>query len=300
MADIFNGDSVRKPSWLTRAAPSRLVAAAGFCLFSLLVLIVLIRRLAGAFTGSISLLGYLGCLWVAGMICCGLKITAESQHRLDRRATLIFGSLFGLPLDVLAISLLPANWSYSWLALACAWSVLVGWFCLSRRSVDWLLYGVLEVIWPEIERFLFPISAELEVQLAKSPPLDERFPTQPLSHRVAAEAPAYRECEGDVISELQRRSTAMGGELLEGQLVAVFAAGARQAVLHVPFIPPFTVAPHLECEIADGSDARIKVAAIFPYGARLELKRNTSDLLEQRVTLEIYAEVVAASPAEAA
>ncbi len=302
MAGIFNAARSRpgEPSWLTRAAPSRLLAAAGYCLFSLLVLIVLIRRLSGAFSGSISLLSYLGCLLVAGLVCCGLKVVAESSHRLDRRATLIFGSLVGLPLDVLAISLLPTTWSYAWLAIALGWSVLVGWFCLSARSVDWLRYGLREIIWPELERFLFPPKEVGEAPAAALPRPCDISPAPAMTARVPVESPAYRECEGEVLSELQRRSTVLGGDLLEGQLVAVFSAGARQTVLHVPFIPPFTAVPHIECEIADGSVARLKVGAIFPYGARLELKRNTTDLPELHVTLEIYAEVAADSSAAAA
>lgn len=291
----------RGPSWMTRVAPSRLAAAAGFGLFFSFTAIILIRRIAGAFSGSISLVGYIACLLFAGLISCGLKVTAEwPPHRLDRRSSLIFGSLIGLPLDVLAIALLPADWSFSWLAWALILTSLVGWFCLSTRSVDLLHYGIQNVVRAEVERFLVPAGSMSEQFVpASSLVRGTQLGVVQTSHRPH---PAAADTAGqtEVLSELQRRSSVSGADVLEGQLTAVFAAGARQTVLHVPFIPPFAEVPRVECEVADGSDSRIKVGTVFPYGVRLELKRSTPDLPELHVTLEIYAGVGAESPAEAA
>lgn len=320
MAGIPNSELRRQLSWLTQAAPSRLVAAGGFCLFLLVTLIVLARRLAGAFSADISLAGYLGSLIAAGLICCLLKIMAESQHRLDRRATLIFGSLICWPLEVLALSLLPSEWSYTWVVLALAWSTCVAWFCLSMRSIDYLHYVAGEIVWPEIERFLNPpgeAARRASAELNRQVPLGKASIANPAGSSIStSHQAAYRnldsrvptellacpesEGEGEIVSELQRRLTATGTDLLEGQLQAEFAAGSRQAVVHVPFIPPFSVAPRVECEIADGSDARVKVGAVFPYGARLELRRNTAELPEQQIALEIYAEVTSTTSVGAA
>lgn len=295
MASIFHVAAVdRVATRLSHAAVSRVLAAIGFSLFSLLTLIVLLRRLSGAFSSRISFAGFCACLIVAGLICCSLKLAAEwPPYRLDRRTSLLFGILIGLPLDVLAISLLPAHWPYTWLATALAWSVLVGWFCLSMHSVDWCRYGLHEIIRPEIERFLFPSADSMETASQSAPtPTGSRLQVAAVSSPAGPTLYAAEDQErGAVLSELQRRSTPDGDELLEGQLVATFAPGTRQTILHVPFIPPFSAVPRLDCEVAGGSDVRVKVGAVFPYGARLELKRSTSELPELLVEVEIYAEV---------
>ena len=99
------------------------------------------------------------------------------------------------------------------------------------------------------------------------------------------------EVEGELISQIERRTLESGVELLEGHLVAEFAAGSRQAVLHVPFSPPFTASPKVDCEVVDGAEVRIKVGAVFPYGTRLELKRNTTELPALDVAVQLYAEL---------
>lgn len=296
MASLFteSGTIDREISRFPLAAPSRLLAAIGFGLFSTLTVIVLLRRLAGAFSGGISFLNFMACLVIAGLVCCTLKIAAEwPPYRLDRRTSLIFGALISLPLNVVAFSLLPAEWSYAWFGSALVWSVLIGWFCLSTQSVDLFRYGLFEIIRPEIERFLFPAAGALNgaSQMGSSfndGRLRVRSASTPSGPTLYA---AEDHPRGAVVSELQRRSTDEGNELLEGQLVATFAAGARQTVLHVPFIPPFSGVPRLDCEVADGSDVRVKVAVVFPYGARLELKRTTSELPELSVEVNVYCEV---------
>lgn len=296
MASIFNGTGTddREGPCLSAAAPARILAAIGFSLFSLLTLIVMLRRLAGAFVGSISFAGFCACLIVAGLICCGVKVAAEwPPYRLDCRASLMLGALIGLPFAVLAISLLPSHWSYSWLATALVWSVLVIWFCSSVHSVSWCRFALYDVIQPEIERFLFPAGDSLSTaHRAAATPTGSHLRVSSVS---SPSGPTLYEAKdqerGAVVSELHRRSSQQGDDLLEGQLVATFAAGARQTVLHVPFIPPFPAVPRLDCEVADGADVRVKVGAVFPYGARLELKRATSELPELSVEIEIYAEV---------
>lgn len=296
MASLFteSGTIDREISRLPLAAPSRFIAAIGFGMFSILTLIVLLRRMAGAFSGSISFLGFIACLIIAGLTCCGLKVAAEwPPHRLDRRASLVFGVLISVPLDVLAISLLPVGWSYTWFGAALVWSVLVGWFCLSTQSVNFFRYGLQEIIRPEIERFLFPAagawnSASQMGSTCHDGHLRVASASTPSGPTLYT---ADDHTRGAVVSELQRRSTEEGNELLEGQLIATFGAGARQTVLHVPFIPPFSGVPRLDCEVADGSDVRVKVGAVFPYGARLELKRTTSELPELSVEVNVYGEV---------
>lgn len=64
-------------------------------------------------------------------------------------------------------------------------------------------------------------------------------------------------------------------ETFEGSFRVTFAPGQRQASLHVPFLPPFAATPELETSIGeDESSVRHKVAAVFRYGARIELRRS--------------------------
>lgn len=73
---------------------------------------------------------------------------------------------------------------------------------------------------------------------------------------------------------MTRSLSADGCELLNGAVSVQFLAGQRQAVAHVPFSPPFSEPPQIECEVLDGVAARVKVAAIYPFGARIEARRS--------------------------
>ncbi len=75
---------------------------------------------------------------------------------------------------------------------------------------------------------------------------------------------------------MTRQTRPDGGEHLEGGVRAVFAAGQRSASVHVPFTPPFSAVPNVECEIVGDESARWKVSVVYSYGMRIELKRNDS------------------------
>lgn len=278
-------------AWISRAAPTRVVAASGLWLLSLTAGSVVLCRLANVLTRPMSSFGYLACLVIAGLVCCGMKFTAEwPPHRLDRRGAIGFGTLLCLPFISLAISL-PASWTPGLACIATLWCALVGWFSCSTQSAPLVREFVGHVVWPEIERFLFPSGGTPESMMAA--PLTA-IPAEVRVHQEAAV-----ENEENVVSHLQRRTT-MDEDVLEGQLVATFLGGLRQTVLHVPFAPSFAQVPHVDCEASDGDDVRIKVAAVFTYGVRLELKRSGSELPEQQIRLEIYAAVNTESAADAA
>lgn len=293
--------------WFRSAAPSRLYAVAGLGLLSLFALIVLIRCTLGAFSGPMCPVGYALCIFLASLFCCSLKIAAEwPPYRLSPPVRLVFGILIGLPLDVLAVALLSAGWTYLGVAATLGWLALVAWFSLSADSVDGLRWLCGEVIWPEIERFLCPVDPTAPRQntpgrptaspQASEAPKVAPLPDLPRESLISlAREPVLNDqphdaIDGELISRLQRRFSESGADLLEGQLVATFERGSKQAILHVPFTPPFAVPPRVDCEVADGSEVRIKVGAVFTYGVRVELKRNAPDLPEQDVAVEIYAE----------
>lgn len=72
---------------------------------------------------------------------------------------------------------------------------------------------------------------------------------------------------------MTRTQTANGGELIQGSTRAHFAAGEKQTVAHLAFIPPLSGMPEFACELADDCNARVKLVAAYPYGIRIELKR---------------------------
>jgi hypothetical protein len=93
-------------------------------------------------------------------------------------------------------------------------------------------------------------------------------PAPSVSAIVAAEAPA----DADVTQQWVRSRAADGSESLAGWLRLTFSSGQRQATAHLAFCPPFTQAPTLDVNQADGPPARVKTAQLLPYGARLEVK----------------------------
>ncbi len=78
------------------------------------------------------------------------------------------------------------------------------------------------------------------------------------------------------------RNTADGQDRIEGQVTAEFAAGQTLAMVHLTFNPPFSALPELECEPEEtddpATDLRWKVAALYRYGARIEVRRTSAEL----------------------
>jgi hypothetical protein len=76
----------------------------------------------------------------------------------------------------------------------------------------------------------------------------------------------------EVTQQLIRSLAADGIETLSGWLRLRFSPGQRTGNAHVAFCPPFPQTPELTVSQLDGPEARIKIAQLLPYGARLELK----------------------------
>jgi hypothetical protein len=75
-----------------------------------------------------------------------------------------------------------------------------------------------------------------------------------------------------VTQQLTRSTTAEGGDVLSGWLRLDLAPSQRTGNLHVAFCPPFAGTPELTAVQLDGPEARIKIAQLLPYGARLDVK----------------------------
>ena len=81
---------------------------------------------------------------------------------------------------------------------------------------------------------------------------------------------------------LARFITADGIDRMEGQTLAEFLPGQKHVTIHIAFCPPFARCPTFE-STTDAAGVRIGTTAIYPYGARLELKR----LQEGEVPLQV-------------
>lgn len=72
---------------------------------------------------------------------------------------------------------------------------------------------------------------------------------------------------------LRRKKNPDGADVLEGATTVEFAPGQKTATTHLVFCPPFTEIPEFRLESPESSDVRVKIAAVYVYGARLELRR---------------------------
>lgn len=60
---------------------------------------------------------------------------------------------------------------------------------------------------------------------------------------------------------------------IEGQITVDFTADQQHATVHLTMCPPLPSTPEIECEVPGEMDLEWKVAAVHPYGVRLEVRR---------------------------
>jgi len=74
----------------------------------------------------------------------------------------------------------------------------------------------------------------------------------------------------------QRRLTLPEGDVIEGEVQVAFAAGQKEATIHLAFCPPLAVAPEIHAEDALGGDLDIRTETSHPFGARLSVRRSAN------------------------
>ncbi len=84
------------------------------------------------------------------------------------------------------------------------------------------------------------------------------------------------QCDDDNQTLWLSRRLTDDGELIEGWVRIQFAEGQRETQVHVAFCPPLAGNPELETEDLDGVGLEIRVAAVFPFGARISVRRSGS------------------------
>lgn len=74
---------------------------------------------------------------------------------------------------------------------------------------------------------------------------------------------------------MQRTIDSQGTEHLKGVTLVEFPSGQSFLTAHIPFCPPFAQTPVFECHPMT-QEVRVRASVAYPYGARIELKRQGS------------------------
>lgn len=102
--------------------------------------------------------------------------------------------------------------------------------------------------------------------------------TSPALSDLSVFDPVAEERSNDSTTQwMTRQSLPDGAEQIEGAIRVSFAAGQRAVSVHVPFSPPFAAVPQVECETEGDAPARWKLAVVYAYGMRVDLKRELSN-----------------------
>jgi len=95
----------------------------------------------------------------------------------------------------------------------------------------------------------------------------------------------------EAVTQWMKRFVQEECDWIEGAIPVEFAAGQKQANVHLTFWPPFSAAPELECRLEHEQAIRFKVSALHAYGARIEAKRSTD--LDSQMNVELSFEASA-------
>ena len=160
------------------------------------------------------------------------------------------------------------------LALACSYP--------GTRIIDWLA-------WP---------TAMFAAVLC--PPLRRYAAAQPERHHSPATEVEDDDTTGaeQVLQQLTRIRMEGGHEAIRGMLVGEFAPGERQVTLYIAFCPPFERLPRVEVNVADDSDATVKLTQVLHNGVQLDVRLPQPAADPINVAVELFASDTDPPPAE--
>ena len=222
---------------------------------------ICIRRLVGGFVppGSsalavcASLSFTLAGLWLWSWTAPGREASAVDQ-RVQSFVTLLPGFLLGW-------SLLPAG-SFAGIPLLMALTTTA--LC----GINW--YREALAISADLKALDERAAVLFPVETAENTPPSS---VEPFDAEARCENAVADEPDGPVTMWMTRRCDVDGCDWLEGGTKVRFLAGQKLAVVHLGFFPSFALTPEIECEILDEGTFHIRPAAVYPYGARLEVQR---------------------------
>jgi len=171
------------------------------------------------------------------------------------------------------------------IAIATAWAGSLGWQNTSLSMAVLAMVGIipLMIVWITLKSPAPPVPISVSDRFVPSATqIDSK-------HRTLAQA-AFDPCDGPVsaseafriadntvnspnVTQWLTRSRTSDGETIEGGVRIEFVKNQRDATIHVSFCPPFQNIPELTTEDLDAADLEIRVAAIFPFGMRLTVRR---------------------------
>lgn len=278
-------------------------------LLPLLAGTLLARRLAGAFDARISTWAVLATIGLACLAALAIRWPPRNPGGWPQ----------GLSRTV------QLKWLAGWLATlvpSLSLLILAGTLSATRisrpaRVGSWLLVFVEEVLfwgwiygpairqrwWPALERTPEPPApASAVAPLAQPSELNEAT-NKAIEDEATEDEATENAASDDVTQQFVRRIDAQGHESLSGLLRVHFVPGQRIAQAHLGFCPPLPATPTIEFEQVEGPPARVKLAQVFPYGARFEIKLDrpapsAGDAAGEdapRVGLDFVASVTAAS-----
>ena len=226
----------------SRAEYVRLGVGASTMSLAAIGLLLISRRVAGAFAADLGAGRLALTLLLAAAIVCGGRV-------LWRRAG-----------GELSSSDLPLAWTGS-LAL---WLLCLGCAPPSAENFAWLLWTPL-VVADHFSRLAF-LGVDRKARARTVSPTSGAI-VAPLDD--IDEIDAATEC---VLQQLTRIRTDDGAETIRGTVRAEFAVGQQHATLHVGFCPPLAQLPEVAAEPCDGPEAEVKVVQSLAHGARLEVR----------------------------
>ena len=129
----------------------------------------------------------------------------------------------------------------------------------------------------EIHRSGHALAATFSEAITEETPVEEESVSTVRffeSHSAEDESPVTAEELPPDVTQWLTRSQTDDGEVIKGGFRVDFADGQRDATIHLSFCPPFAKVPQILAEDLDGQNLEVTIAASFPFGARISVRRS--------------------------
>ncbi|MFN0019127.1 MAG: hypothetical protein ACKVP0_12760 [Pirellulaceae bacterium] len=210
--------------------------------FGAVVLVLLVRRIAGALVQPLSGLSLMGVAGLGLMLKTGWRLAWRARGNRQSSLDLIAPVLPGIGMFVLlSVLSLPATPN---------WALMLTWLAFFTSEAVWW--------WTSYAAHNRPIAGRSQVVTARRTELVE-----------------VDSLRGTLLGEIFQQITRCRDGEVERVMVLLrtpFAVGQRVAVTHVAFCPPLDDIPDLAAEVTDGPDATVTLTNIQSFGLRLEVR----------------------------
>jgi hypothetical protein len=290
---------------------------------TLVTVVVVSRRMSGAFHGPVSpavpcLVATLAVLFSLAALAVGMTAAAPT---VSPRKRILATALAVLPPVALgaALWLSPSAFVVGYL-VALATACLLGAVAIQDRaagspianSLHSTLFqhpatvggtgdlsasvhssGVQEQHWPTSRDST--ALAEVQCHPKDAPPAD------PSAEEESLEMPdEEREPDDSIVQWMTRRRLPDGGELIEGAVKIDLDPAEKVGVAHLAFVPPLGCDPRAECHLLCDFDGRVRITVAKSYGLRIEARHSGEPSLSSTVNVAFSAQVPPAASRAAA